>query len=31
LVEVEYDRHNHRKGLCTPAQFSEFRRAKESR
>lgn len=31
LVEVDHDRHNHRKGLCTPTQALEFERAKEAR
>jgi RecA-family ATPase len=31
VVSVEYDRHRHRQGLCTPLQAAEFRRAKQTR
>jgi RecA-family ATPase len=31
IVEIDYNPHLHRKALCTPTQFSEFKRAKESR
>jgi RecA-family ATPase len=31
LMEVEYDTHRHRTGLCTPVQFGDFTRAKELR
>jgi RecA-family ATPase len=31
IVEVEYDSHRHRSGLCTPQQKEDFLRAKQAR
>jgi hypothetical protein len=31
IVDVEYDSHRHRSGLCTPQQKEDFLRAKRAR